>query len=154
MPSGTKRVWSAGLKGRLTAQHQRRKAALASAGITKITLSKGGVTESRRMDLSQRGARQVHSMAYWTTWLAREAQVGPGHAHRLLSLLESRYIYPASFVIDGKLFWAQEDAETLLRLAHAYRRCNADDDAFIASPFVRTFRRTLRKKTLESSTQQ
>ena len=150
MPSVTKRAWSAGLKGRLTAQYQRRKAALASAGIAKITLSKGGVTESRRMDLSQRGAKQVHSVAYWTTWLAKEAEIGPGQAHRLLALLESKYIYPASFVIDGKLYWAQEEAGTLLRLAHAYRRCDADDNAFIASPFVRTFRSAMRKKTLES----
>lgn len=147
MPQPLSKRWSAGLAGRLTAQYQRRKAAMASVGVTKITLSKGGVTESRRMDLSTRGAKKVQPMAYWVAWLSEGAGLTEGQAHRLLVLLEERFVFPACFVIAQKLFWAECEAGKLLRLAKAYGRCNADDSAFIDSTFVRNFKRTLRKET-------
>lgn len=137
--------WCSGLGNRLIAQHQRQQAALRSAGVTKITLSKSGVTESRRMDLSLPSAKAVFPVAYWALELSEKIGILPGQALRLLTLLEEKFIYPACFVVDGKLFWSEDARPVLLSMASAYKRHNADDGAFINSTFVRNFRRKMRK---------
>lgn len=148
----TKRRWSEGLVGRLTAQCQRRKAALKSAGITAITISKSGVSESRRMNLEEAGAKRILPVVVWESRIVEHTGLTKAEARRLLiEICEKRFIFPACFIIEGKPFWSVEQERKLFTLARCYKRYGADDDAFLKSAQVRVFQQLLRKEAKQTS---